>query len=272
MSAALLALAAALTLAVATGVTKQLVTDYAPGQLIGPLLLLNAALLAPFLPLGSWRWSGEIMWLHLASAGCIVAVSACVFFLFVHGSAAAVSFGTALSPIGAVLFSAVLLTGSLTWAQVVGAVVVTAAVAFAVGDAFGVARGRAAAAVLVNAVLGGLLTVLTKLLTDRGVGLPEIYVSRTLLAGAIWLVAVPPRDLPRRAVPALVGRSALQSAYFVLVIAAVARGTPTTVQTIAATTPLFLLLGIAARRRERPSPRLLAASVAVVAGVSLAVG
>lgn len=271
MSAALLALAAAATLAVSIGVTKRLVTDYPPGQLIGPLLLLNAALVAPFLPLGHWRWSGTIAWLHLASAGCLVVGSACIFFLLVHGSAAAVSLGAALSPIGAVAFSAVLLASSTTWTQATGAVVVTVAVIFALGDAFAVARGRAAAAVLINAAVGGLLIVLTKMLVSRGVGLPDVYVTRTALAGALWCALAPPRDLPLRSASALVGRSALQSAYFVLIIAAVQRGTPTTVQTIAATTPLFLLLGTAARRREWPSPRLLAASLGVVAGVALVV-
>ncbi len=87
----------------------------------------------------------------------------------------------------------------------------------------------------------------------------------------MWTALVRPRELPLAAVPKLVGRSALQTGYFVLLIAAVQRGTPTVVQTIAAATPLILLAGTVALRRERPSARLVAAAVAVVAGIGLAV-
>jgi drug/metabolite transporter (DMT)-like permease len=177
-----------------------------------------------------------------------------------------------MTPIGALSFSVVLLTRGVGWAQVVGAVIVTVAVVAGVGGAFGaITRGRAVAAIVVYAAVGGLLTVLTKLLADRGVGLPDIYVSRTLLAGIAWTALVPPRDLPASSVPRLAVRSALQTGYFVLLIAAVQRGTPTVVQTIVAATPLILLGGTAVVRRERPSVRLLGAAVAVVAGIGLAV-
>lgn len=272
MSSALLALAAAIVLAIATGVTKRLVSDYRPEQLIGPLLVLNAAIVAPFLPLGSWEWGGTIAWLHLASAVCLAVGSGCVFLLFVHGSAPAVAIGSAMTPIGALSASAVLLVHSVRWTQVAGAVVVAASVVIGIGGAFGaVTRGRAVGAIVLYAAVGGLLTVLTKLLAERGVGLPDIYVTRTLVAGIVWTALVPPRDLPLAAVPKLTGRSALQTGYFVLLIAAVQRGTPTVVQTIAAATPLILLGGTAVVRRERPSVRLLAAAVAVVAGIGLAV-
>ncbi len=93
----------------------------------------------------------------------------------------------------------------------------------------------------IAATTNGLLIVLTKLLSNRGVTLPEIYTVRTALAGAVYLVLIPPRGIPLAGYPRLAIRSSLQTAYFVLLIAAVQRGHPATVQTIVATTPLLLL-------------------------------
>ena len=112
---------------------------------------------------------------------------------------------------------------------------------------------------------------LTKVLANRGVTLPEIYVVRTALAGAAYLVLIPPRGIPLTAYPRLTIRSSLQTAFFVLLIAAVQRGHPATVQTLVATTPLLLLAWSAFARRERPPLRLVAAAAAVVAGVAIAV-
>jgi len=50
MSPRLLALAAAASLAISSVFTKRMVAMYPPGQLIGPLLALNALLVVPFLP------------------------------------------------------------------------------------------------------------------------------------------------------------------------------------------------------------------------------
>jgi drug/metabolite transporter (DMT)-like permease len=72
-----------------------------------------------------------------------------------------------------------------------------------------------------------------------------------------------------RALPQLLARSSFQTGYFVLVILAVQRGSPAAVQTLAATTPLMLIVSTFLVRRHTLPLRLIFASCAVVAGVAL---
>ncbi len=168
------------------------------------------------------------------------------------------------------VFTALLLATPVTWTQAVAAGIVSLAVLAALSGSFESLRpARAIALVTIAASLNGLLVVTTKLLTDRGVGVAEIYCVRTGIGAAVWLAIAPPRDIPRRAVPALLTRSSFQTGYFVLINLAVQRGSPAAVQTLAATTPLLLLVASLLVRRQALPPRLLFASFAVIAGVAL---
>jgi drug/metabolite transporter (DMT)-like permease len=272
MSPTLLALLAAASLAVSSLFTKRMVGTYPPRQLIGPLFGLNALLVVPFLPFVHWHGSAAVVLLHLASVASLVVGAWCIFQLFVHGSASAVAVGQAMAPIPAVAFTALILASSVTWPQAVAAGIVSVAVLAAVGGSFGaLPRSRAIALVAVAASLTGLLVVLTKVLTNHGLGVAEIYFVRTSAAALIWLTLAPPRDIPRDAIPRLLTRSSFQTAYFVLIILAVQRGSPATVQTLAATTPLMLVVGTFVVRRRALPVRLVFASFAVVGGVALAV-
>jgi drug/metabolite transporter (DMT)-like permease len=271
VSPTLLALLAAASLAISSLFTKRMVGAYPPTQLIGPLLGLNALLVVPFLPFVRWHVSPSIVVLHLASAAALVVSSWCLFELFVHGSASAVAVGQAIAPIPAVIFTAILLSTPVTWPQAAAAGIVSVAVLAALGGSFGALRAsRAIALVASAAILNGLLVVLTKLLTERGLGVAEIYFVRTSIGAAVWLALALPRDIPRRAVPELLTRSSFQTGYFVLIILAVQRGSPATVQTLAATTPLMLLVSTFLVRRRRLPIRLVLAGCAVVLGVALA--
>jgi drug/metabolite transporter (DMT)-like permease len=272
MSPTLLALCAAASYAVASIFTKRMVVAYTPRQLIGPLFALNAVLVVPALPFVHWHFSGTILLLHLASVGCLVVGAWCVFKLYVYGSASAVAVGQAMAPIPAVVFTALLLTTSVTWAQAVAAAIVSAAVLAAVGGSFGaLPPSRAIPLVATNASLNGLLVVLSKLLTNRGLGVAEIYFVRTALAAVVWTAAAWPRDIPVRALPKLFVRASFTTAYFALIILALQRGSPATVQTLAATTPLMLIVATFLVRRRALPVRLVFAGCAVVAGVALAV-
>jgi drug/metabolite transporter (DMT)-like permease len=272
VSPALLALASALVLAVSSLMTKRLAVSFPHRQLVGPLLLLNCALVVPFSIWSPWRMSASIVALHLASAVTLAFSSFCVFDLFRQGSAAAVSVAQAITPVPALACSVLLLASPLTVWQAAGDIVVSVGVVAALGPSFGeFSRVRAIVTVLLAATLQGLLVVLTKLLTDRGVGVGEIYVTRTAIAGGLACALVPPRAIPLRAMPPLTLRSALQSGYFILMIFAVQRGRPATVQTLVATTPLLVLALDAIASRKRPPLRLAVVSLAVVAGVALAV-
>lgn len=271
MGATLLALLAAASYAVATVFTKRMVVAYPPRQLIGPLFALNALLVVPLLPFVRWHLSGTVALLHLGSVLCLVVGSWCIFKLFVHGSASAVAVGQAMAPIPAVVFTALFLSASVTWAQAVAASMVSVAVLAAVGGSFGtLAPSRAIPLIAANAGLNGLLVVLSKLLTNRGLGVGEIYFVRTTLAAVVWTALARPREIPLRAYPKLFVRAAFTTAYFALIILALQRGSPATVQTLAATTPLMLIVGTFLVRRRALPVRLVLASCAVVAGVALA--
>jgi drug/metabolite transporter (DMT)-like permease len=271
VSATLLTLLAAASLAVATVFTKRMVSAFPPRQLIGPLFALNALLVVPFLPFVHWHVSWAIAGLHVASVATLAVAAWCIFRLYVHGSASAVAVGQAMAPIPAVAFTALLLASSVTWAQTVAAAIVSLAVLAAIGGSFGVLPpSRAIGLVVLNASLHGLLVVLSKLLTERGLGVAEIYFVRTSLAAVIWIALAPPRDIPVRAVPRLFARASFTTGYFALILLAVQRGSPATVQTLAATTPLMLLLATFLVRRRALPLRLVFASCAVVAGVALA--
>ena len=197
MSPTLLALLAAASAAVSALFTKRMVDEYPARQLIGPLLGLNALLVAPFLVLVNWHLSWAVALLHLASSATLILSSWCIFELFVHGSASAVAVGQAMAPIPAVIFTALLLSTPVTWAQGLAAGIVSLAVLAALGGSFGALRAsRAIALVGAAASLNGLLVVMTKMLTDRGLGVAEIYCVRTSLGAAVWIALAPPRDIP----------------------------------------------------------------------------
>lgn len=272
MNHVVLALAAAVVLAASARTTKLLAVSFPHRQLIGPLLLLNGLLVTPLGFFSDWRVSWAIVVIQLASVVTLVGGSFCMFELFRRGSAAAVSVGQAMAPVPALVFSFALLSAPISAWQVAGVLVVTSAVLLALGPVFGqLSRRHAIAIVVLGAGLNGLLVVLTKMGTDRGLGVAEIYVSRTLLAGVIACLVVPPRDIPLSALPKLTFRSALQTLYFVLLILAVERGSPATVQTLVATSPLLVLAVDAVQERARPPLRLTFAAVGVIAGVALAV-
>jgi drug/metabolite transporter (DMT)-like permease len=271
MSPTLLALLAAGSAAIAAVFTKRMVVEYSPLQLIGPLLGLNALLVVPLLPFAHWHLSWTIVLLQLASVATMVISSWCVFELFVHGSASAVAVGQAMTPIPAVIFTALLLSSSVSLTEALAASIVSLAVLAALGDAFGaLRRSRAIALVGVASSLNGLLVVMTKMLTDRGLGVAQIYFVRTSIAAAIWIALALPRDIPRRALPGLFTRSSFQTGYFALIILALQRGNPATVQTLAATTPLMLVVSTVVVRRQAVPARLAFASCAVMLGVALA--
>jgi drug/metabolite transporter (DMT)-like permease len=248
--------------------TKRFVLEYPPRQLIGPLFGLNALVLLPAAPFTAWRFSPRIELLLAASVAAMAVSSALVFELLSYASAATVATGQALSPLPAVVFAALLLPGRVGALQATFAALVALAVLVSLGNVYGtLGRGRGLLGASGAAAAGGLLVVLTKLLTNAGAGLAEIYVLRTAAAAALWMLIAPPRDIPVRALPVMSLRAGLISLYFALVILAVERGSPVTAQTLVATSPLMLLLGSLAVRGERPTARIALAAAGAAAGV-----
>jgi drug/metabolite transporter (DMT)-like permease len=256
--------------AVGGDLSKGLAQRYPARQLIGPLFALNALLILPAAPFVDWTWSLEIVALHGISVLLLVMTSLAIWDLYDHGSAAATVTAQSISPLPAALAVAILLPGTLQPAQAVAAVVVVLAVLLGLSDSFGaLGRRRSIATVLVAAVGTGLVTVMGRILADRDVGVVEAYLVRASLAAVACSILVPPRDVPLRALPAMVPRAAFITAHFVLILVGVQDGNPAVVQTAVATAPLVSIGLEIARHRRRPSGRLIAAAMLALAGVTV---
>lgn len=240
-------------------------------QLIGPLYLLNALVLVPGVPQAAWSWSPRVLVLHLIAVALMTVTALAVFDLFDHGAASSVTTAQALSPLPAAIAVAVLIPGSLRSVHVVAAVVVVAGVLGSLADVFGhLGRIRALATALVAAIGAGTLTVVSKLLADASVGLVQDYVVRTLCAGLLFVIAFPPRAISfPRELPGLFLRAMFVTASFSFTILGVQQGSPAVVQTMFATTPLFVIGYEAIRERRLPSWRVATATGLVLIGVAV---
>jgi len=266
--AVVLGVLAALANASQALVSKRLTLHYPARQLIGVLFALNCLVMLPFAPFVPWHWSAETIVLHLVSAALMVITAVAIWDMFDRGAASSTTTASALSPIAAAFFAAILLPGVLVPAQVLAALLVTGGVLWALGGAFGdVGRWWIAWRVIAAAGGHGLLVVVTKLQADLHVGVVETYVVRTGLAAVVTLLLFVPREVPLSSAPRLFIRSLLVTASFVLVILGVQQGSPVVVQTLVATTPLFVLAAESYRTRTRPPHRALGAALLVVAGV-----
>jgi drug/metabolite transporter (DMT)-like permease len=253
--------------------SRRFALRYPARQLPGPLFALNAAVVAPFAPFAGWTVSWHVAAILAASVAVMIVTAVAVFELFAEGSASAVTAGTAVSPLAAVLFSALLLPTAAGTTEIVAAAVVATAVLLALTDSFAeLTRGRATALLAISAAGNGLLTVLGKDLVDAGAGVVEIYLVRTSLAALILIALFPPRDLPAREIPRMAVRASAITASFILILVGLRRGSATTVQTMVATAPLFLIAAELAFRRRRPSGRVALASFLALAGVAIVLG
>lgn len=251
-------------------ISKELTYRAPARQLIGVLYVGNALVLLPFAPFVAWIWSPTIVAIHLASVALMVVTAICVWDLFDHGAASATTTATAMSPIPAALAAAILLPGAVQPIQIVAAAVVVAGVLLALADAFsGLGRWERTWRIVGAATGSGLLTVMSRLMGDQGVGLIETYVVRTALAAVVCIALFPPRDVARSDVPRLLGRSVVVTLYFVFVILGAQAGSPVVVQTFVATTPLFVLAVESVRRHAAPPARAVASAGIVAAGVAL---
>lgn len=248
--------------------SKGLTRQYPARQLVGPLLLMNCLLLLPFAPFVEWAWSPEIVLLHVISAVLMVVSSVAVWDLFEAGAASATMTAQALSPLATAIGAALLVPGSTSPAQVVASIVVVGGVMWALQGSFdGLSRRGSALRIVVTAASIGMLTVMTRMLADFGVGVVETYVVRTAVAGLVVLLIIWPGDVPRSAAPRMLTRSAAATMSFVLIILAVQRGSPVVVQTLLAITPLLILGWESLQSRAWPAGRAVAGATLVLVGV-----
>ncbi len=270
MSEVVAGLLSAISNAAGGQLSKGLALRYPARQLIGPLFALNALLVLPAAPFVDWTWSAEIVVLHFVSVGLLVVTSVAIWDLYDHGTAAATVTAQSISPLPTAVAVAILRPGTLEPAQVVAAVVVVLAVLLGLSDSFGtLSRRRSVITVLIAAVGTALVTVMSRLLADRDVGVVEAYLVRAGLAAVVCSILVPPHEVPLRALPGMIPRAAFITAHFLFILIGVQEGNPAVVQTAVATAPLFSLGIQTVATRRRPSTRLIAAAALATIGVAL---
>lgn len=270
MSAVTFGLLSAVANGIGAVLSKQLTVRLPARQLIGPLFALNGALLLPAAPFVAWHWSPRIVLLHAVSAAVTSLTALAVWDLFDHGAASATTTAQSLSPLPAVLGTALLVPEAFDPVQAVAAIVVVVGVMGTLSRAFdGLGQARSAWTVAVAASGTGAVTVLGRMLVDAGAGVVEIYVVRTLLAAALFLCCVPPRDVPFRELPRLAVRAVFVTAHFVLILFGVREGSPAAVQTMVATAPLLVVGLESVRDRRPPGARSVLAAGLALAGVAL---
>lgn len=265
------ALSAFAAIAVAAGqvLTKDMVDRLPPRRLIGVLFALNASMVLPAAPFIDWSMTPGVVAIHVFSAVLLAVGTLFTFDLFVHGTASATTAALALSPIPAAVMAVPLGLERLSPVQFIACAVVLTGVLVALPAAFSAMnRVRAVVAVVGVAVTGAAITVVSRVLADRGVSTVEIYLVRTSICAFAFMAVLPPRGIPVRTTPLLALRAAFITTQFVLVIEAVRRGSPVIVQTLVATAPLVALTMEMARRRSwSASPRVVVSSLLVVVGV-----
>ncbi|MFY9237337.1 MAG: EamA family transporter [Roseovarius sp.] len=266
---------AAISTAIGLLLTKSISTRMPAWQVVGPLFLINALLVAPIIPF-STPWSlptREVLALHAVSTVFLIIGASCVFFLITRGRASGVSVGRAVSPIAVLLTAPIMLGTTESPVLIFGAVIVMAGALLPLRRGFDGLGSRTTLLVLI--LLGfseGLVTVLTAMLSLQGIGLPEIYIVRTLIAGIFFTMIFLPKDLRVTDIKPLITRALFVTGGYVFTILGVRNGDVVVVQSLWATAPMIVIILEWIHDRSKPEPSILIGAIVVALGVSTLLG
>lgn len=263
---------AALSTAIGLMMTKSIATRLPVWQVVGPLFFLNALLVVPAVPFGpQWKTpTTEVLILHASSTILLIAGAACVFLLITRGRASSVSVGRAVSPVSVLIAAPLLLGLTDSHLLVVGAIVIMVGALIPLRREFEGLNSTLTLSILIFLGLAeGMVTVLTAMLALQGVGLPEIYMVRTVIAGIVFTALFPPRDLRLTDLKPLTARAVFVTAGYVFTILGVREGDVVPVQSLWATAPLIVIFLEWIRYRLRPHLGAVTGAVIVAIGVTL---
>ncbi len=266
----LLAVAAALSFAIGTFLTKGVTLKISIYKAIGPLFILNALFVFPLIPFGPhWIiWSGPIPYLHILGALGSGIVAGIIFTMVSRSTASVVSVGQAITPAVVLLAGPIALGTSIVPVQVLAIVVLVIATLFPLRKSLvGVGSLTTLFLMMVIGVLSGLVTVAVVLLNREGVGTSETFIVRQLLAGFTFMVIFPPIGLRWRDFMQLVRRSFFMSVGWLASIYAIRQGSPVVVQSVMATIPLWVILIEVIAYRKRPSRPVVFSALAIAIGI-----
>jgi drug/metabolite transporter (DMT)-like permease len=266
----LLAIAAALSFAVGTFLTKGVALKISIYRAIGPLFILNALFVFPLIPFGPhWiLWTGSIPYLHILGALGSGIVAGIIFTMVSRSTASVVSVGQAITPAVVLLAGPIALGTSIVPVQVLAIVVLVFATLFPLRKSLvGVGSFTTIFLMITIGVLSGLVTVAVVLLNKEGVGTTETFIVRQLLAGFTFMAIFPPIGLHWRDFMQLVRRSFFMSVGWLASIYAIRQGSPVVVQSVMATIPLWVILIEVIAYKKRPSRPVVFSAIAIAIGI-----
>ncbi len=266
----LLAIAAAISFAVGTFLTKGVALKISIYKAIGPLFILNALFVVPLIPFDPhWiLWTGSIPYLHIAGAVGSGVVAGIIFSMVSRSTASVVSVGQAITPAVVLLAGPIALGTSIVPVQVLAIVVLVFATLFPLRKSLvGVGSFTTIFLMVVIGVLSGLVTVVVVLLNREGVGTTETFIVRQLLAGITFMVIFPPIGLHWRDFMQLVRRSFFMSLGWLASIYAIRQGSPLVAQSVMATIPLWVILIEVIAYRKKPSRPVVFSAIAIAIGI-----
>ena len=267
----LFASAAAFAFAFGTFFTKGVTLRISIFKAIGPLFLLNALFALPFLGTGpSWKLiTGPVPYLHIIAALSSGLVAYILFSMVAKSTASVSSVAPAMAPAVVLLLSPFFLNASISITQILLVTFLMAITLYPLRNSIsGLNSAKTIVFMLIAALGNGAVTIIAKLLANEGVGMPETFVARQVIAGLAFIVLFPPIGLKIRDFYELVRRSFFMAIGWMTSITAIQNGSPLVVQTFLATIPITVILIETVAYKKRPDRSVIISAVLTALGIA----
>lgn len=267
----LFASAAAFAFAFGTFFTKGVTLRISIFKAIGPLFLLNALFALPFLGTGpSWKLiTGPVPYLHIIAALSSGLVAYILFSMVAKSTASVSSVAPAMAPAVVLLLSPFFLSASISITQILLVTFLMAITLYPLRNSIsGLNSAKTIVFMLIAALGNGAVTIIAKLLANEGVGMPETFVARQVIAGLAFIVLFPPIGLKIRDFYELVRRSFFMAIGWMTSITAIQNGSPLVVQTFLATIPITVILIETVAYKKRPDRAVIISAVLTALGIA----
>ena len=268
----LFAIAGTLAFAFGTFFTKGVTLRISIFKAIGPLFLLNAVFAIPFITTGpSWKLvTGSVPYLHIISSIASGILAYVIFSMISKSTASVSSVAPAMAPIVVLLLSPIFLSTSITFAQILLVTFLMGITLYPLRNSIsGLNSVKTYAFILVAALGNGVVAVISKLLAQEGVGMPETFVVRQILSGLAFIIIFPPIGLKFRDFYELFRRSMFMAIGHMTTIEAIQKGSPLVVQTFMATIPITVIVIETVAYKKRPEKAIIISSILTVLGIAV---
>lgn len=267
----LYASSAALAFAFGTFFTKGVTLRISIFKAIGPLFLLNGLFAVPFLGTGpSWKLiTGPVPYLHLIAALSSGVVAYILFSMVAKSTASVSSVAPAMAPAVVLLLSPLFLSTSISLVQVALVLSLMAITLYPLRNSItGINSSKTILFMVIAALGNGAVTIIAKLLANEGVGMPETFIARQVIAGLAFVILFPPVGLKFRDFFELVRRSFFMAIGWMTSITAIQKGSPLVVQTFLATIPITVILIETVAYRKRPDRAVIISAILTAVGIA----